>query len=270
MLRACLAVAFLLASPDFARAQTQQGNAQAAGQLGRSRAGQLVLPLTNNTDFNGGEQGDGLQSELIFNPVIAFEASETLGFVSNTQLSLRYSENILERTTAGLGDIVQNTWLAPIPRRGSKVAWGVGTVLQVPTAAPGRLGQRQWGLGPSAFVSVDAKPVTFGVVINHPWAIAGDAGDRPPLDRLYLFPFANVSLSNKWTLNVNGDVSRNDETNKWATPLTVGLSRPVRIGGDEFVLSGGVRRFVGDEPSEAEFGIQIGLSYTFISEKGSR
>lgn len=258
--------ALLLPQASSAVAQSQQGNPQVAGQLGRGEASIVILPVTNNADFGGGT-GDAFRNETLFNPATVFKLSETLNLISNTQFAVRHWERVLPEHATGLGDIIQNTWTSPVlSQTGKGVNWGIGTVLQAPAASPGRLGERQWGLGPSAFVAVHADPVTLGLVINHPWAVAGFQRGRPNLDRLYMFPFVNLALPNRTTLSLGGDVARNDGSGQWAAPVTVSVSHPVKLGGTEFALGAGLRAFAGDNPGKANIGLQVSLTYTFSRE----
>ncbi len=68
---AARAAAVLVGLADAASAQSQQGNAQAAGQFGRGEASTVILPLTNNADLGGGI-GGAFRNETLFNPAVVF------------------------------------------------------------------------------------------------------------------------------------------------------------------------------------------------------
>ena len=255
-------VLLLCGLPRTVFAQGQQTNAQAAGQLGRGEASTVILPISENADFGGGA-GRAFQSQTILDPVVVFDVSKNFSLISNTELSVQHSDRYLSASATGFGDIIQNTWLSPAPISGSMMSWGMGAVLQAPTASPNTVGQQQWALGPSGFVSIKTSLATVGLVINHPSAFAGRLKTSSRLDRLYMFPFINIPLPAQFMLAINGDVARTDVTGKWAAPITVSVTHPIKIGGTDFAPNGGVRTFAGDDPGRARIGVQVSLIYTF-------
>jgi hypothetical protein len=63
------------------------------------------------------------------------------------------------------------------PKKSSKVIWGVGPQLLLPTATKtGILGQGKFGMGPTAVVLVQPGKWTLGFLINNVWSVAGHAG----------------------------------------------------------------------------------------------
>jgi hypothetical protein len=61
----------------------------------------------------------------------------------------------------GLGDVQPSLFLSPA--QPGKLIWGMGPVLQFPTATDDSLGQGKWGAGPTAVALVMHGPWVSGV-----------------------------------------------------------------------------------------------------------
>lgn len=73
----------------------------------------------------------------------------------------------------GLGDMVPSFFISP--GNPGKLIWGVGPVLQLPTATSSYLGQGKLGLGPTAVALMQPGHWTLGVLVNNVWSVAGSA-----------------------------------------------------------------------------------------------
>src|SRR4030095_10676177 len=71
----------------------------------------------------------------------------------------------IQSGTYGLGDMQPAFFLSPVK---SKVIWGVGPQLLLPTATDtGTLGQGKFGMGPTAVVLVQPGKWTLGFLVNN-------------------------------------------------------------------------------------------------------
>jgi len=76
----------------------------------------------------------------------------------------------------------------------SKVIWGIGPQLLLPTATKtGVLGQGKLGLGPTAVVLVQPGKWTAGALINNVWSVARHS-DLPDVNQFLLQYFINYNL----------------------------------------------------------------------------
>ena len=108
-------------------------------------------------------------------PLVPFSVSPTWSIITRTILPLIDQPGTAtgEGRTQGVGDTQFSAFLSPT-RTGSLV-WGVGPVLQLPTATNDALGQGKWGAGPTAGLQWSGTQWTFGALINNIWSFAGDA-----------------------------------------------------------------------------------------------
>jgi hypothetical protein len=120
--------------------------------------------------------------------------------------------------------------LLPVAEGG--VFWGVGPVLQFPTATNDVLGSGKWAAGPTAVVGYLGKTWVLGAVANNIWSYAGD-GDRPYVNFMTLQPFVNYNLPNAWYLQFSPIITANwsaKDSQQWTVPLGAGLGKIFRIG----------------------------------------
>ena len=130
---ACLAVLGLGAGTP--------GGAQDATELAKKTqnpvADLISIPLQSNFNFTAGPDDD-LQYILNIQPVVPFGLTEGWNLITRTILPLIYPP-VLARTPAGvvgdvfgIGDIQLSLFLSPADP--GKLIWGLGPIIQLPTA----------------------------------------------------------------------------------------------------------------------------------------
>lgn len=130
----------------------------------------------------------------------------------------------------GFGDMQPAFFLSP---KKSKVIWGVGPQLLLPTATrTGILGQGKFGLGPTAVVLVQPGKWTVGVLVNNVWSVAGHS-DLPDVNQFLLQYFINYNLRKGWYLTWQPTLTANWEMTsggRWVVPVGGGVGRIMRLG----------------------------------------
>ena len=91
------------------------------------------------------------------------------------------------------------------------------------------LGAKKWGAGPTAVALTMQGPWTAGALGNHIWSYAG-SDDRPDINNTFLQPFVAYTFPSAWTVALQSESTYNWETNKWAIPVNVGVSKLVWLG----------------------------------------
>ncbi|UCE58433.1 MAG: hypothetical protein JSU63_13435 [Phycisphaerales bacterium] len=244
----------------------QEGNGPAAG--GEASAGELAkktqnpvsdlisVPFENNFGFGAGADGE-FRYDLIIKPVIPMSINEDWNWINrviipvSSQPNLRSTErNLRERgfrrpvvsaalgrafdgdfgEACGIGDIQYQGYLSPA--KPSKTIWGVGPVLEFPTASEDVLGSEKWSAG-AGFVALRMDgPWVYGGLINNIWSFAGD-GDRRHVNRMTFQPFVNYNLPKGWYLTSSPVITANwaaDSDDTWTIPIGGGVGRIIRFG----------------------------------------
>src|SRR6516225_7595732 len=60
-------------------------------------------------------------------------------------------------------------------RKPSKIIWGVGPALLLPTATDDALGSGKWSIGPSVVALVQPVEFTIGALVRRSWSFAGSS-----------------------------------------------------------------------------------------------
>lgn len=231
----CLSLACLQAS-------AQEGDAPSAG--GEASAGELAkktqnpvsnlisVPFESNFGFGAGADGE-LRYDLIIKPVIPMSINEDWNWIHRVIMPVSSQPNFGPDGIGdadGLGDVQYQGYLSPA--RPGKFVWGLGPVLEFPTASEDELGSEKWSAGAGFLALRMDGPWVYGGLINNIWSYAGD-GDRTNVNRMTLQPFVNYNLPKGWyltsspVLTANWEAGSNDA---WTIPIGGGFGRVVRIG----------------------------------------
>ena len=121
-----------------------QDDAELAKKTQNPVADLISVPFQNNVNFGVGPNDD-VQYILNIQPVIPFRLTEDWNLISRTIVPLIYQPELAPGVgeVFGLGDIQQSLFLSPA--KPGKLIWGVGPILQFPTATDDSLGQGKWG-----------------------------------------------------------------------------------------------------------------------------
>jgi hypothetical protein len=128
-------------------------SAEELAKLAQNPIGNLVsLPLQNNTNFNVGPR-DGTQNILNIQSVIPFELNADWNLITRTIAPLIWQPGFApgEGSRFGLGDIQLSGFVSPSALGPGGLIWGAGAITQMPTYT-NDLGNKNWGLGPTAVV----------------------------------------------------------------------------------------------------------------------
>jgi len=188
----------------------------------------ISLPIQNNTTFQWGPQEEVLNVANI-QPVLPFALSQEWNLITRTIFPLISQPAILptQDRLFGLGPTVFSAFLSPA--KASKLIWGAGFALQIPTETDDRLGPGVWGLGPSVVVVAMLESWVIGGLANNVWNLGGDTEVNFFFSQL----FANYNMANGWYLISAPIITANwkaDSDNRWTVPVGGGAGKVFRAG----------------------------------------
>ena len=226
-----LGLALLLLVACFGSLAEAEEDAELAKKTQNPVADLISVPFQNNINFGVGPQDD-VQYILNVQPVIPFRLTEDWNLISRTIMPLIYQPELAPGVgdVFGLGDIQQSLFLSPA--KPGKLIWGVGPILQFPTATDDSLGQGKWGAGPTAVALTVHGPWVLGALINNVWSFAGDS-DRRDVNQMLLQPFVNYNLPHAWYVVTAPIITADWEAesdDRWTVPIGAGVGKIVRIG----------------------------------------
>jgi len=202
-------------------------SAEELAKLAQNPVGNLIsVPFQYNANLNYGPD-KGTQSILNIQPVVPISVSRDWNVITRTILPVVWQPSLGpgDSSVSGLGDLQFTAFLSPaVP---GEWIWGVGPVVQAPTHSNGKLGNDNWGLGPSFVVLHLEKgsPWVYGVLVNNIWSL-GSSSDAPSYNNGLIQPFVNYNFeggtyltsapiltvdwkaqgSQQWTVPVGGGV----------------------------------------------------------------
>jgi hypothetical protein len=200
----------------------------------------ISVPIQENWNFGIGP-ANRVQNVMNIQPVIPFS------FGKNWNLITRWITPVIfqplpvpqppgppnqQTGVYGLGDLNPSFFLSP---KKSKVTWGVGTTLVLPTATNTTyLGQGKFSIGPSVVALIQPSHFTIGVLANNYWSVAGHSNqDKPAVNQFLLQPFLNYNMKKGWYLKTAPIFTANWKAtpgSTWNVPLGGGFGRIMKLG----------------------------------------
>ena len=231
-----LAVALLALGAVCSAAAHAEMSVEELAKLAQNPVGNLIsVPFQNNTNFNYGPL-DGTQNILNVQPVYPINVNKDWNVITRTIFPLLWQPAVAQGqdTTFGLGDTQFSAFLSPSEPGAGGLIWGAGAIAQLPTHTDSRLGNNNWGLGPTAVVLRLEKdnPWVYGALVNNVWSLDTN-GSAPSYNNFLLQPFLNYNFPHGTYLTSAPIVTANWEAesgNQWTVPLGGGIGRIFHLG----------------------------------------
>jgi hypothetical protein len=211
-------------------------SAEELAKLAQNPVGNLIsVPFQNNTNFNVGPL-DGTQNILNIQPVYPIEVTKDWNIITRTIIPLIWQPGFSagQGTEFGLGDVQLSAFLSPSKPTAEGIIWGAGAIVQMPTNTDARLGNKNWGLGPTAVVLriKHGDPWVYGVLANNVWSLSSDERGGAYNNGL-LQPFVNYNFPEGFYLTSAPVMTVNwkaDSGQKWTLPLGGGVGKIFHLG----------------------------------------
>jgi hypothetical protein len=209
-------------------------SAEELAKLAQNPVGNLIsLPFQNNTNLNFGPE-KGTQNILNIQPVYPISVNSEWNVITRTIVPVIWNPALGPTidSTNGIGDTVFTAFLSPA--NPGEWIWGVGPVFQLPTNSTAELGNRNWGMGPSAVVLHLEKgsPWVYGVLVNNIWSLTSDKQGGAYNNGL-IQPFVNYNFEGGLYLTTAPILTVNwkaENSQQWTVPLGGGVGKIFHLG----------------------------------------
>lgn len=238
--------------------------ADLAQKLSNPIASLISVPFQNNFDWGYGADGDGFRYTLNVQPVIPISISPDANVISRTILPIIAQNDVTGPGISqfGLGDTVQSLFFSPKAASASGVVWGAGPVFLVPTATDRALGGGKWGVGPTGVVLKIAGPVTYGVLANHIWSIAGKS-NRSDISATFVQPFFAYTTRKATTWGLNSETTYDWLSDSWSIPIDASVSQLVMIGRQPVSIGTTFKYWVESPAGGPDWGLRLNVTLLF-------
>ncbi len=252
-IRALLALTvFLLALPLFAQdtpvdvtgaevaaqdAPVPAANADALRKAAQNPVASLISVPVQNNDNTGILPGNRTQNVTNIQPVIPLKLNDNWNLIIRWITPILYQplpapSTLPQIGVSGLGDM-QPTFLLS-PSKPSKLIWGAGPIIQMPTATSQYLGQGKLALGPNIVALTMPGSFVLGVLVNNIWSVAG-SGSRTAINQMLLQYFINYNMKKGWYLTTQPIITANWKSQApsgsvWTVPFGGGVGRIMKLG----------------------------------------
>lgn len=271
MLKYSLATFACLALPVIAVAQTSDTTSGAADgadlakKLSNPVAALISVPFQFNYNDGYGD-GSGEQGYVNIQPVVPISISPNWNLISRTIIPLVEQDDIApgSGSQSGFGNITQSFFFSPKKPTAGGLIWGVGPVIQIPTASDD-IAPNQWGAGITGVALKQSGPWTVGALANHVWSISGndEFGDQ---SATFLQPFVSYTTPKATSFTLNTESTYDWETEEWSVPINFVVAQVVKIKKQPVQLGLG-GRYWADAPEGGPEGWGLRAQVTLLFPK---
>ncbi len=163
----------------------------------------------------------------------------------------------------GVGDALQHLLLSP--RAVGKLVWGIGPVMELPTAVKTDLGSASLALGPSVALVHQDPRWTLSLQAWHLRSVTGAVG-RPIVERTHLQPSAAFTFAGGLNMGLGSEaVYRwgSPERERLTLPVILTLGRVSEVGSQPLNLVLGWRYYATAPLAGPRWGVRLSAAFTF-------
>lgn len=240
-------------------AQGGDSEGDVAKQLANPIASLISLPIQNNIDADIGPY-NGIKYTANIQPVIPFQVSEKWNLITRVILPVVQQVDVSGQgqREGGISDVLATAFLSPTQ---SKVIWGVGPNLLIPTGSNDFLTTKKWGIGPSFVILNQSKGYTYGALINQTWSYAG-SNERPDISLMFFQPFVAYNWPSGAGVTLQTELSQDWNSDTFTGYLNPVVSMVSKLGNQIVSLSLGPRIPLNSN-TPGEWGIRSALTFVF-------
>ena len=231
-------------------------------QLANPIADLVSVPIQYNALFGAGVGGGkGTISVLDIQPVIPIRLNEDWNLITRTILPVAYGHNIFNGSgnVGGLADTQISAFLSPQAVGANGLIWGVGAIINAPTATDPLLGTSKWGAGPTAVALVQKGSWTVGTLANQLWTF--DGGNT--INKSFVQPWVTYDLGKGWSVSATSQSSYDWINREWTVPLNLGVAKVVNFGKQPVQIQAGGIYMLAAPAGAPRWGLQATLTFLF-------
>jgi len=163
----------------------------------------------------------------------------------------------------GLSDSQISLFLTP--HNASEWIWGVGPILQLPTATSDGLGTGRWSAGPTAALIYSNGPWFNGILAYQLMSFAGNR-DRGSVNQTYLESEISYNFDSGWNVDVDPALTFDwtaDAANGWSIPMGADVGKAFYLGSQSINLQVGAYDFIERPDGTSQWIIRVQLTLLY-------
>jgi hypothetical protein len=182
------------------------------------------VPIESVTGFRVGpdrKTGESVNIE----PLLPFAATPAWNVIVEPLLAMTSLPS--PDATTGFDDIQTSVFLTPTQT--SSWVWGLGPIVELPTASDEELGTGKWSAGPTGAVVYSNGPWLNGVLASHLASFAGDQ-HRAPVSLTSVEPQVSYTFENGWSVQTSPTICYDWTADAWTIPLGADVGIAFTVG----------------------------------------
>jgi len=232
-----LALLVSLAAPRGAAQAKDQNAAELGKQVANPLSDMWLMQFQQNNNWIGMplQQGDRVESNLQFQPLMPVKLTGEWNLVTRPVLQLFNSTSYLDQTghpqrITGFGDTVLAFALSPSRDLVGNWLLAAGPTFVFPTATESMLGQNKWQFGPTAALGYLGRNFIAYVFPQQWFSIGGDGRKTSQMSTQYAFVYF---FSNGWSIGTNPNMLVDWEAprnNRVTFPIGLQVGKLSKVG----------------------------------------
>ncbi|MEZ5083681.1 MAG: hypothetical protein R2750_09545 [Bacteroidales bacterium] len=232
-----------------------------ARQLANPLSSVTNIPFQNNFDFNIGPYS-GFRYNLNVQPIFSFKLTENWNVLSRTIIPLIDQTNVVAENSSqfGLGDALQSLFLTP-SKIETKLIWGLGPAISIPTATEDVLGSHTWGVGPTAILLFKDKHFTTGALLNTIWSFAGSGKNNTTLIQPF-FTYISPNTPGR-SYSIISENTQNWTGSSFSGDIAIVMNQIIKLKKQLIQLGLGPKVFYGNNNLNPVWGIRFNVALIY-------
>ena len=222
-------------------------------------ASSIKVPVESVTGFRVGPHRNTGESVNI-EPVVPFAVTPEWNVIVQPLLAATSLPS--PDATIGFDDMQVSVFLTPT--RTSSWVWGVGPIVELPTASNGQLGTGKWSGGPTGAVVYSNGPWLNGVLASHLASFAGER-HRSDVALTSIEPQVSYSFENGWSVQTSPTISYDWTADAWTLPLGADVGKAFTVGAQAMSLQVGAYDLVKRPAGDPAAIVRVQLTFLFPS-----
>ena len=226
----------------------------------------VKVAVQATTGFNLGNHHDAGEAVNI-QPLIPVRLTAQLDLMVRPSLTVGYLPT--PSSQLGLTDLQTSFFLTP--ESANEWIWGIGPILQAPTASSTDLGSGKWAAGPTAAFVYNNGPWFNGILAYQLMSFAG-AHHRGSINQTYIEPNLSYNLDSGWYGQIDPPITYDwtaEKGNAWTLPIGADVGDVFQLGSDHLGLQVGSYDFVKHPQGGPGWMIRVQATLLFPT-RGSR
>jgi hypothetical protein len=220
----------------------------------------IKLPIEAETDFRIGPRHNAGES-INVEPTIPIPIGADLLLIARPNATMTYLPSPHEQF--GLEDLQTSFFLTPL--HAIKWLWGIGPILQFPTATGRQLGTARWSAGPTAALVYSNGPWFNGLLTYHLMSFSGDRA-RGSVNQTYIEPLVSYNFQSGWYAQCDPQMTYDwtaTTGNAWVLPMGADVGKTLTLGPQALSLQIGAYDFLKHSSAAAQWEIRLQVTLLF-------